>query len=322
MKKIISLLLIVCCLVSLLGILTACDFGSNGKINVVTTIFPEYDWTLNILGNHAKNFNITNLLNSGVDMHSYQPSVADIVTIATCDLLIYVGGESDDWVEDALKQSKNKNMVVINLLDVIKDSALDEEHKDGMQGEEDDDHDDETELDEHVWLSLKRAKIFVNTIADALKHLDAANADDYTLNAHNYCHKLDILDAEYQQAVANASNKTLVIADRFPFLYLFQDYGLDYFAAFSGCSAETEASVETIAFLVQKVDELQLNVLIKTETGNDKIAQTIINNSKNKNQKILTLNSLQSTNAADRAKGVSYLSVMESNLSVLCQAIK
>ena len=318
MKKVLSIVVICCIVVASVCVLAACDnLNSDGKIKIVTTIFSEYDWTLNVLGEHAENAKVTNLLNSGVDMHSYQPSVADVANIATCDLFIYVGGESDDWVEAALRQATNKDMLVIKLLDVVADSALDEEHKDGMQGDEE----DEGAADEHVWLSLKRAKVVVNAIADALAQLDAANADDYAQNAASYCDQIDKLDGQYQQAVATAAHKTLVVADRFPFLYLFKDYGLDYFAAFSGCSAETEASVETIAFLVQKVDELQSNVLIKTETGNEKIAQTIISELGNKNIKILTLNSLQSTSAQDRAKGTSYLSIMQSNLQVLSEAI-
>ena len=279
---------------------------------------------MNVIGEHEDDVNIVNLLNSGVDMHSYQPSMSDIMYIATCDLFVYVGGESDDWVESALAKATNKDMVVIKLLDVVGDAALDEEHKDGMQGEgqdSDHDHDDEQVSDEHVWLSLKRAKIMVNAIATSLKKLDAENSDDYAANAESYCQQLTELDAQYQQATATAAHKTLIVADRFPFRYLFADYGLDYYAAFSGCSAETEASVATIAFLVQKVDELQVKALIITETGDVSIAQTVKNDSKNKNQKILTLNSLQSVNAKDRAKGVNYLSLMQSNLEVLREAI-
>ena len=322
MKKLLSFLVIICCLFSLVGVLTACQDSDweNGNLKIVTTIFPEYDWTLNVLGDHAESVNIKNLLNSGIDLHSYQPSVADITYIATCDLFIYVGGESDKWVENALKKATNENMVVIKLLDVIGDSALDEEHKEGMQGEEKDhDHDDEDESDEHVWLSLKRAKTVVKAIETALEKLDADNAADYAANAANYCQKLDELDAKYQQVVANGVNKTLIVADRFPFRYLFADYGLDYYAAFSGCSAESEASFETIAFLARKVDELQVKSIIKTDTGGDKIPQTIINNSKNKNLKILTLNSLQSVGVKEHAK-VSYLEFMESNLEVLREA--
>ncbi|MCH5159452.1 MAG: zinc ABC transporter substrate-binding protein [Clostridiales bacterium] len=319
MKKLLAILVIICCICSLVGALSACQGSDweNGNLKVVTTIFPEYDWTMSILGEHATDVNIKNLLNSGVDMHSYQSSPADMVYIATCDLLVYVGGESDGWIEDALKQATNKDMVVIKLLDVIKDSVLDEEHKDGMQGESE----EEVTSDEHVWLSLKRAKLCVNAIADAIKQLDAGNADDYTANTEIYCDELDKLDAEYREATSNGANKTLIVADRFPFRYLFADYGLDYYAAFSGCSAETEASFATITFLAQKVDELQAKVIIKTESGKNDIPQTIINNSRNKNQKILTLNSLQSIGAQDRDKGVNYLSIMQSNLEVLREAL-
>lgn len=320
MKKILSIIVIVCCVFSLVAVLSACgdDNWENGNLKIVTTIFPEYDWTLNVLGNRAKNVNVQNLLNSGSDMHSYDGSVKDIRYISTCDLLVYVGGESDEWVEKALKQAKNENMVVIKLLDVI-DTVLDE--ADGIEGEEDHDHGEQS-LDEHVWMSLKRAKIAVNAIADALKQLDSDNADDYTLNAHNYCHKLDVLDAEYQQTVFDTTTKTLVVADRFPFLYLFDDYGLSYYAAFSGCSATSDPSMSTIYALVEKVNELGAKVLIITETDDGKIANKVKELSQSKDQKILKLNSMQSVGANDRSSDVNYLSIMQANLDVLREALQ
>ena len=316
--KILSIVLIVCCVFSLVGVLSACQDSdwNNGNLKVVTTIFPEYDWTLNILGEHSKDVNIKNLLNSGSDMHSYQASVADITYVATCDLLVYVGGESDEWVEKALKQAKNKNMIVVKLLDVI-DSVLDE--AEGIEGEGD--HEEEGAIDEHVWMSLKRAKIAVNAIADALKRIDADNAEAYAQNAASYCGELDKLDAEYQQAVSTAANSTLVVADRFPFLYLFDDYGLSYYAAFSGCSATTDPSMSTIYALVEKVNELDAKVLIITETDDGKIASKIRELSNGKNQEILTLNSMQSIGAKDRTNEVNYLAIMQRNLEVLRKAV-
>ena len=316
MKKILSIIIVICCVLSLVAVLSACQDSewNNGNLKVITTIFPEYDWTLNVLGEHSDEVNIKNLLNSGSDMHSYQASVKDVTYIATCDLLIYVGGESDDWVEKALKQSKNENMIVVKLLDVI-DSVLDE--AEGIEGEDE----EKGGVDEHVWLSLKRAQIAVNAIADALKKLDTDNADDYVANAASYCAKLNELDAEYQQATANAANKTLIVADRFPFLYLFDDYGLSYYAVFPGCSATLDPSMSTIYALVDKVNEVGAKALIITETDDGKIANKIKELSDGKDQKILTLNSLQSISSKELTNEINYLSIMQSNLKVLREAV-
>ena len=316
MKKILSFIIILCCLCSLVGALSACqkDDWNNGNLKVVTTIFPEYDWTLNVLGDYQENVNIRNLLNSGVDMHSYQGSFKDTRYIATCDLLIYIGGESDDWVEGALKQATNKDMIVIKLLDVI-DSVLDE--AEGIEGEE-----EEGALDEHVWLSLKRAKIAVDAIAKALAKLVPDSAEDFTHNANSYCKQLDELDAKYKQVVDSSSTKTLVVADRFPFAYLFDDYGLGYYAAFAGCSASVQPKPGTIVELIKRVNELDAKVIIITESSDGETARTVKDNSASKNQKILKLNSLQSVGANDRSAEVNYLSVMKSNLDVLREALE
>lgn len=318
MKKILAITVILCCLLSLVGVLSACeeDDWNNGNLKVVTTIFPEYDWTLNVLGEHEDEVNVRNILNSGVDMHSYQATFRDKLYISTCDLLIYVGGESDDWVETSLKQATNKDMVVIKLLDVI-DDALDEAG--GIEGE---DEEEEEALDEHVWLSLRRAEIAVNAIAEALEKLMPDNAEDLVANAANYCQKLNGLDAEYRQVVESTPTKTLVIADRFPFIYLFADYGLDYVAAKGSCSASLDIKPTTITTLIEKVNELNAKVIIVTESNDGQTARTVRDNSRDKNQKILKLNSMQSVGANDRANGTTYLSIMQSNLDVLREALQ
>ena len=306
---------------------------TNGKIKVVTTIFPEYDWAREIIGDNAANVELTLLLGNGVDLHSYQPSIQDIAKIATADIFIYVGGESDGWVKDALKNATNKNMKVINLLETLGDKVKAEEVKEGMQAEEEEeghhhhhdaehDDDDEVEYDEHVWLSLRNAKILSAEIASTLSEKDSANAASYKANLSAYSTKLDALDAKYAAAVKAGSKNTILFGDRFPFRYLVDDYGLDYFAAFVGCSAETEASFETVIFLAKKVDELGLNSVLKIETGDGKIARTIVQNTKNKNARVLTLDSLQSTTAKQAAAGTTYLSIMEGNLKVLEEALR
>ena len=328
MKKITALLL---ALFMLVGALAGCgkqnDTNQTDKLSIVTTIFPEYDWVREILGDKADNAEITMLLDNGVDLHSYQPTADDIVKISDCDLFIYVGGESDEWVEDALRNAANRNMKVINLLEVLGDSVKTEEIVEGMQEEEHEhedaeEHEHEEEADEHVWLSLKNAKMLVRVISKALQELDPDNKDIYAANADAYVKKLSALDAEYQTAVDAASNKTILFGDRFPFRYLVDDYGLRYYAAFVGCSAETEAGFETISFLAKRVDELKLPCVLTIEGAQHKIAETIVRNTTAKNQRVLTMDSMQSTTSKDVKNGTTYLSVMEKNLSVLKEALR
>ena len=327
MKNRISLLL---ALAIIVGLLAGCGQQNNtnktDKLSIVTTIFPEYDWVKEILGDTAENAEITMLLDSGVDLHSYQPTVDDIVKISDCDLFLYVGGESDGWVEDALKNAPNEDRTVINLLDVLGDSVKEEETVEGMQ-EEDHDHEDadgheeEAEYDEHIWLSLKNAQVLVAAISEALQESDPARKDTYAANAAAYVEKLSALDGEYRAAVDSGKYKTLLFGDRFPFRNLADDYGLDYYAAFPGCSAETEASFETVSFLAGKMDALGLPCVLTIEGTQHKIAETVVQNTAQKNQQILTMDSMQAVTANDAASGVSYLSIMEKNLSVLKKAL-
>ena len=314
---------------------------SDNQIKVVTTIFPEYDWVREIAGGEISHIDVTMLLDDGVDLHSYQPTAEDIMKISDCDLFIYVGGESDTWAEDALKEAANKDMRVINLLEVLGNSVKTEEMVEGMQeqdeeehGDEDhndeehgdnehgeDGHEHEEEKDEHVWLSLRNAEILCETIADELAAIDPENAEIYEQNEKTYAEKLNELEQKFQETVNAAKQQTLLFGDRFPFRYLVDDYGLSYYAAFVGCSAETEASFETIFFLAKKVDELKLPCVLTIEGAQHKIAETIVQNTAEKNQKVLTMDSMQSTTSKDVENGTTYLSVMEQNLSVLKQAL-
>ena len=308
---------------------TAADADStaeNDKISVVSTIFPEYDWVREIVGGEADRYELTMLLDNGVDLHSYQPTAQDIAKISDCDLFVYVGGESDGWVDDALKNATNKDMQVINLLDVLGNSVKEEEVVEGMQAEEEDEgseseEEEGTEYDEHVWLSLKNAKVLCTAIADALKTLDPDHAESYETNENAYREKMEKLDTEYQQMVDQANRKTVLFGDRFPFRYLVDDYGLTYYAAFVGCSAESEASFETITFLANKMDELNLPCVLTIEGAKHKIAETIVENTKEKNQKICTMDSMQSTTSDDVQNGATYLKIMGDNLSVLQEAL-
>lgn len=306
---------------------------SSERLSIVTTIFPEYDWVINILGDETINADVTLLLDNGVDLHSYQPTVDDIVRITSCDVFIYVGGESDEWVDGALAEASNKDRIVMNLLEVLGDRVKEEELVEGMEAEheheeEDDgdhgeehDHEEEAEYDEHVWLSLKNAIVLCGAIADALGQADPVHAESYQANASAYVERLSALDAEYQSAVSSAAAATVLFGDRFPFRYLTDDYGLSYYAAFVGCSAETEASFETIVFLANKVDELGLHAICQIESADGSIARTIRENTRTKDQVLLTFDSMQSTTARDVANGAGYLTIMAQNLEVLKTAL-
>lgn len=301
------------------------------KIKVVATIFPEYDWARNIIGEDNESVELSYLLGNGVDLHSFQPTADDIITISDCDIFIYVGGESDQWVTDVLKNADNSEMKVVNLMDILGTSAKEEEIKEGMQAEDHDhdhgsdhDHDsgeeseaEEKEYDEHVWLSLRNAEMFCEKISDALCEKDPDQADMYKENLKTYTDKLDTLDKKFTRLTSESDVKTLIFADRFPFRYFTDDYGLNYYAAFTGCSAESEASFETIAFLAQKTDELGCDTIYTIENSDGTIARTVVNSTKTKDQKIAVLNSIQSVTNAEIDKGAAYLDIMEENYSVL-----
>lgn len=295
---------------------------SDNKLKIVATIFPEYDWTREILGDRLKDVDLTLLLDNGTDLHSFQPAVKDIMKVSSCDLLIYVGGESDQWIEDALKSAANPDMKTINLMETLKDFIKEEETVEGMQEKHHSHEEDEKEYDEHVWTSLRNASAAAEVIADTLAELDPENSDIYKENLRSYQGELSSLDNEYQKTVDQSTHKTLLFADRFPFRYLVDDYGISYYAAFSGCSAESEASFKTITFLAEKVDELGLKEVFTIEKSDDRIAETVIENTRDKDQKVAVLNSMQSITSEEIADGTTYLSIMEDNLKVLKTALK
>ncbi|MCI7473179.1 MAG: metal ABC transporter substrate-binding protein [Clostridiales bacterium] len=346
MKKVISIVL---SLVVTAGILGGCKpssipKGGSEKLRIVTTIFPEYDWVREIVGDQADHIELTMLLDDGVDLHSFQPTADDMVAISNCDVFLYTGGESDSWVEDALANASNPQRVVMNLMETLGDGVKAEEVVEGMQESEhhhghedahehhgDDDNKEEHEHheecghahdDEHIWLSLKHAAVLCDAIAGTLSTVDPDHQKAYAENAAAYIKKLNELDGRYQAVVDASPTRTLLFADRFPFRYLADDYGLTYYAAFSGCSAETEASFETVAFLAGKVDELTLPCVLTIEGAAHGIAQTVVSNTDTKSQEILVLDSMQSVTAGDVAAGETYLAIMEKNLETLKTALR
>ena len=298
------------------------------KLSIVTTIFPAYDWVKQVVGDN-KNVEISFLIDKGVDLHSYQASAADIAKITDSDLFVYVGGDSDDWAEDIIKENPNLNY--INMVDSIGEAALAEELVEGMQDEEEHDNeseehaneegeheDGEEEIDEHVWLSIKNAETIVSAIEAKLAEIDPDNKAEYEKNANDYLAKLDELDKEYKDTLSSIQNKTIIVGDRFPFRYLVNEYGIKYYAAFKGCDAGSEASFETVKFLANKMDELNMSDIFIIDGSKGDLAKTIVDNTKDKNAKVLVLDSMQSTKSSDNA---SYLDIMKKNLEVLKEVL-
>lgn len=321
---------------AVLMLLSAAAFAAARK-SIVCVGYPEYDWVMNILGNKSA-FTVTLLQNNGTDLHSYQPSVRDMAKISTCDMLVHVGGESGAWVADAVKTARNRNMTVVNMMEALGDRVREEEFVEGMErhGEDRDVHegsseragqsrhddDEDVEYDEHIWLSLRNAMLLTQYISGKIQRLDPANAGVYRTNADAYVAQLAALDAEYARSVAASGRDTLLFGDRFPFRYLTDDYNLKYYAAFAGCSAESEASFETVAFLANKLDALGLNAVLTIEKSDRRLAKTVISNSRRKHLEILELDSLQSVTARELKGGRTYLSAMKANLEVLKKALR
>lgn len=302
-------------------ILTGCENTYNiddGRLSVVCTTFPCYDWTSRIIGD-TQDISLTYLLSNGSDMHSFQPSVSDIAKISDCDVFVYIGGESDEWAEDVLENARNKDMKTVCLMDVLSDHVKEEEFKEGMEDSHGHDHDNdehETEYDEHIWLSLNNAEHCVTAISDAMCAADSKNSAVYSENAASYTTQLWLLDRSFH-LLFDTHPTTMIFGDRFPFRYFTDDYGLNYYSAFSGCSADTEASFETVTFLAKKADELDAKAIFTIENSDSDVAGAVIANTKSKSQKIAVLDSIQSVTQKQIDGGITYLSVMEKNYEVL-----
>lgn len=316
MKRKLALLLtaLFCCL-------PLCGCGDtvsqdDDAIHAVCTIFPTYDWAREILGD-TDVIELTLLAADGMDLHSYQPSVADIAAIQEADIFCYVGGTSDTWVSDLLDSADLDQMQTIACLEVA--DAREKVMVEGMQ--EEDEEEDAEEIDEHVWLSLRQAQVICTAILDVFCTADPENSAVYTANCDAYLEKLQDLDSRYEALVSvDAVRSSILMADRFPFRYLAEDYDLTYYAAFPGCSAETEASFETIAFLAEKAAELELPYILVTESSDQSIASTILE-SAGSDAGILILDSLQSVTQEQLEGGATYYGRMEENLKTLQKAL-
>ncbi|MFI3141185.1 MAG: metal ABC transporter substrate-binding protein [Clostridia bacterium] len=319
MKRIIGIILCVCLLATCFS---ACGevSQSDATLKIVTTIYPTYDWVKSIVGD-SDDYEVTYLTDSGVDLHSYSPSVEDITSIKECDLFIYVGGSSDSWVSYTEEDVVNENQIRLNLNDMLGDDLVAKETKEGMQIVEDECC-AEDDYDEHSWLSVKNAITFTEIISETICELDPDNSAMYEENSTAYLQELGDLDDLYTESLAPYENSTLIFGDRFPFIYLFKNYNLEYYAAFSGCTAETEASFETIVFLSGKLDDLDLSYVLNVENCGHQIAETVIQNSTDADQSVLSLSSMENVTTEDVANGTTYISIMQSNLEILVQALE
>jgi len=318
LKRFIAIILIIILTSAAALILPSCKDGEpdDGKIKVVATIFAPYDFVREIAGDKI---NITMLLPPASESHSFEPTAQDIIKIQNCDVFIYVGSESDVWVDrilDSMDEKYTENKKIITLMECV--DVVEEEIVEGMEENEQDD-DDEPEYDEHVWTSPQNAKLIVRAISDVLCEIDDENAETYRQNTASYITKLDDLDRAFRNVVDNAARKTIVFGDRFPFRYFVDAYGLDYFAAFPGCSTETEPSAKTIAFLIEKIKETQIPVVFHAEMSNGKVAETI---SGETGAKVLTLHSCHNISKDDFSKGATYLELMTKNVDALKEALQ
>lgn len=314
MKKIIALILAG---IMALSVLCACNSEddnnkTDGKLKVITTIFPPYDFTRQIAGDKI---DLSMLLKPGMESHSFEPSPKDIVDIQSCDLFIYVGGESDEWVRTILESDDKKPKKIIALMDCV--DTVEEATVEGMTAEEHEEG-EEKEYDEHVWTSPKNAVTITKKIAEILDELDPSDKKIYDENTRQYCAQLTQLDNEFRETVDSAKNKLVVFGDRFPFRYFTDEYGLGYFAAFPGCSAETEPSAATISFLIDKVKEKNIPVVFKIEFSSGKVAKTIAEPS---GAKVLEFHSCHNVDADGFNNGETYVSLMKKNLKNLKEAL-
>ena len=329
MKRIISLLLALALSLSLAACAAPAEKADGGKLQIVTTLFPYYDFARAIAQDRA---DVTLLLSPGREAHSFEPTPLDAVTISEADVFLYNGGEGEYWVESMLDAAGEHIAVASRMMDYV--DALNEEYVEGMQGADGHDHDhehgshddhdhdheedehdsDEIEYDEHIWTSPKNAVVLCRAVCDAICRADAENAAFYRANCDDYCAQLEDLDARFAALCESAPRRLLIFADRFPMLYFCREYGLDYRAAFHGCSGDTEPSLATIKFLIDKVEDENIPVVYTIDFGTKKVAAVV---SECTGAAIETLYSMQTVSRADYDAGETYLTLMERNFEAL-----
>lgn len=305
MKKILVVLII------LLGFLTGCNKNDN-ELTVVATNFPCYDF-LRAVTKDSK-IKVEMLISPGSEIHDFEPTPGDILKIKNSKLFVYVGGESDEWLEDIISEIDPSKTKIVKLMDLV--DVYEEEHVEGM--EEEHEPEEEEEYDEHVWTSPVNAKIIVEKLADEVIALDESNKETYIAARDSYIGELVDIDNSIREIVANSKRKEIIFGDRFPLRYFVEEYGLTYYAAFPGCAEQTEASAKTISFLINKVKEDKIPVVFHIELSNAKIAESI---SKETNAKVREFNSAHNISKKDFDSGITYVDIMKSNLLVLKEAL-
>lgn len=318
LKRLLSLLLTGA---MLLGVLSGCSAPAKQEegLSVVATIFPQYDFARQVMGGNG---GLTMLLRPGQEVHSYEPTPQDIIAIQNCDLFIYVGGESDAWIEDVLEGMDTSDMVILSLMDVV--DPLEEDTENVLENPEEHDHEEEgthlheEEYDEHVWTSPKNAMLITQAICDALCEIDPDNAEQYQANTADYLTQLEELDRAFREVIGSAQRDTLFFGDRFPLLYFVREYGLNYYAAFPGCASETEPSAATVARLIDLVREEEAPVVYQIELSNGNIARSIADSS---GARVETFYTCHNITRDDFNAGETYLSLMRRNVDSLKEAL-
>lgn len=309
MKKIFTVLLII---ISIFIVGCGKD-KKETKYNIVTTSFPCYDFTRAVIKD-VDDISVEMLLKPGSETHDFEPTPKDIIDIKNSDIFIYVGGESDSWIDDILNDIDKDKTKIIKLMDMV--DLYEEEHVEGM--EEENEEEEELEYDEHVWTSPVNAIKIVNSIKEEVKNIDKDNIDKYENNGNKYISELNEIDNDIRNIVNNSNRKELVFGDRFPLRYFVEEYGLTYRAAFPGCAHETEASAKTIAYLINHVKDNKIPVIFHIELSNGKIADTI---AKETNTKVLEFNTAHNISKKDFDDGITYVDIYKKNVEVLKEAL-
>ncbi len=294
------------------------ESSDSRRLSIVVTNFPEYDFAHQIVQDNA---DVTMLLKPGAESHTYDPTPEDIITIQNSDMFVYVGGDSDEWVNDVLSSMDQSHMNIFRLMDAVE--TVPEELVEGMEEEAEEeesaeDGEEEVELDEHVWTSPVNAMTIVRKMSETLETLDPANKDAYEKNASDYISELSDLDKEFQDVVSSSKRKEIIVGDRFPFRYFCDEYGLSYYAAFPGCSTDTQASAKTVAFLIDKVKSDEIPVVFHIELSNEEMCNSIAEATGAKSE---LLNAVHNVSDEDFKNGVTYVSLMKHNVEVLKEAL-
>lgn len=316
-KKVAGILVICSLIISMTGCGTVEKKTENGKLTIVATVFAEYDFLRNI-ANDAVNLEM--LMLPGADLHAFDPTPKDIMKVQDADLFVTIGGESDAWADKIVDSVDNDKLKTVRLMDCV-ERVVEEEIVEGMEAEEHEEmpeHEEEKEFDEHVWTSPKNVIQIVESLCDTLSEMDSANAELYRTNTAAYIEKLKELDEKFAEVIESGARREIIVADRFPFRYFADAYDLKYYAAFPGCSTQTGASAETIAFLIEKVKEDDIPVVFHMELSSETMCDTICDET---GAKKAQLNAVHNISKQDFEKGIGYLELMEENVEVLREAL-